>query len=84
MLKRLQELRVIGSLHKGLLKLLVVFSLTGCAEIATNMAIQGGVQYAGEKVLIANNKPITKCNLINVAKGYKMCRINRLYMRKAG
>jgi hypothetical protein len=60
--------------------LIVAFS-SGCAEIATNMVIQGGVQFVGEKALIANNKPVTKCNLINVAKGYKMCRIYRQYRR---
>jgi hypothetical protein len=52
---------------------------SGCAEIATNIAVQGGVQYAGEKVLIANNKPVTKCNVSNMVKGYKMCRIKRVY-----
>ena len=55
---------------------------SGCAEIATNVAIQGGVQLAGEKYLQANNKPITRCSLYNVARGYKMCRINRLYIRR--
>ena len=81
MLKRLQELKVIGSLHKDLLKLLMVFSLTGCAEIATNIAVQGSIQLAGEQYLIAQNKPITKCNLVNVAQGKKMCRIYRQYRR---
>ena len=81
MLKRLQESKVIGSLLKDLLTLLTVFSLTGCAEIATNIAIQGGIQLAGEQYLQANNKPITKCNLVNVARGYKMCRISRTYRR---
>ena len=81
MLKRLQESKVIGSLLKDLLMLLTVFSLTGCAEVATNIAIQGGIQLAGEQYLIANKKPITKCNLVNVAKGHKMCRIYRQYGR---
>ena len=58
---------------------MLIMGCSGCAEMATNMAIQGGIQYAGEKILIANNKPITNCNLINVAKGYKMCRIKRIY-----
>ena len=60
--------------------LLMVFNL-GCAEIATNMAIQGGVQLTGEQYLIARNKPITRCNLINVVNGNKMCRIYRQYRR---
>jgi len=81
MRKRLQELKVIESLHKDLLTLLMVFSLTGCAEIATNIAVQGGIQLAGEQYLIAQNKPITKCNLVNVAQGKKMCRIYRQYRR---
>ena len=81
MLKRLQESKVIGSLLKDLLMLLMVFSLTGCAEVATNIAIQGGIQVAGEQYLQANNKPITRCSLVNVAQGKKMCRISRTYRR---
>ena len=59
----------------------MAFSISGCAEIATNIAIQGGIQLAGEKLLIANNKPITKCNIYNVTRGYKMCRVNRVYAK---
>lgn len=67
---------------KDLLKLITVCSLlSGCAEIITNVAIQGGIQYAGEQVLIANNKPITRCSVFNVAKGNKLCRIYRQYRR---
>ena len=62
------------------LMLLMVFNL-GCAEIATNMAIQGGVQLTGEQYLIAHNKPITRCNLYNVMQGNKMCRIYKQYRR---
>ena len=54
---------------------------SGCAEIATNVAVQSGIQLAGERYLIANNKPITRCSLYNVAKGNKMCRINKTYRR---
>jgi hypothetical protein len=54
---------------------------SGCAEIATQVAVQSGVQYAGEKYLISQQKPVTKCNIVNVAKGYKMCRIYRQYGR---
>lgn len=61
--------------------LMLIMGCSGCAEIATQVAVQGGVQYAGEKYLIANNKPITKCNLVNVAQGNKMCRIYRQYRR---
>ena len=60
--------------------LIMVFS-SGCAEMATQLAVQSAVQYGGEQYLIATNKPITKCNLINVAKGNKMCRIYRQYRR---
>jgi hypothetical protein len=70
---------------KNLLKRIAVCSiLTGSAEIATNIVIQSGIQVAGEQILIANNKPVTKCNLVNVAKGYKLCRVSKTYiMRKA-
>jgi hypothetical protein len=60
--------------------LLVVFS-SGCAEIATNIAVQGGVQLVGEQYLIAKDKPITRCNLYNVMQGNKMCRVYRQYRR---
>ena len=62
------------------LMLLMVFNL-GCAEIATNVAIQGGIQFTGEQYLIAHNKPITRCNLYNVMQGNKMCRIYKQYRR---
>lgn len=61
------------------LLLLIVVCLTGCAEIATSVAINSGVQVAGEQYLIANKKPVTKCNLLNIAKGNNMCRIKRTY-----
>ena len=60
--------------------LLMVFNL-GCAEIATNVAIQSGVQITGEKYLISQNKPVTRCNLYNVMQGNKMCRIYKQYRR---
>ena len=58
----------------------MVFS-SGCAEVATNVAIQGGIQFTGEQYLIAHNKPITRCNLYNVMQGNKMCRIYKQYRR---
>jgi hypothetical protein len=67
-------------MRNALLMLIMVCS-SGCAEFATNMAIQGGMQVAGEQYLIAHNKPITRCNLVNVAQGNKMCRIYRQYRR---
>ena len=78
--KRLQELKAIVNPRNVLLMLITVFNI-GCAEIATNMAVQGSIQLAGEQYLIAQNKPITKCNLVNVAQGKKMCRIYRQYRR---
>ena len=68
------------NLRNVLLMLLMVFNL-GCAEIATQVAVQGGVQYTGEQYLISRNKPITRCNLYNVIQGNKMCRIYRQYRR---
>jgi uncharacterized protein YceK len=61
--------------------LMLMVACSGCAEIATNIAIQGGIQVAGEQYLQANNKPITRCSLVNVAQGKKMCRISRTYRR---
>jgi hypothetical protein len=60
--------------------LLMGFNL-GCAEIATNVAIQGGIQFTGEQYLISQNKPVTRCNLYNVMQGNKMCRIYKQYRR---
>ena len=59
--------------------LTMVFS-SGCAEIATQAVIQNGMQYVGEQYLISQNKPVTKCNIFNVAKGNKLCRIHRQYI----
>jgi hypothetical protein len=71
-------------LKRKLKNTIVVASLvacSGCAEVITNVAVQGGVQAMGEQMLIANDKPVTRCNIINVAKGNKMCRIYRQYRR---
>lgn len=54
---------------------------SGCAEIATQVAVQGAVQYGGEKYLISQNKPITRCSIYNMAQGHKMCRIYKQYRR---
>ena len=80
MLKRLQELKVIVSLRNVLLMLIVVFS-SGCVSLATSVATQAGVQVVGEQYLIAQNKPIIRCNLYNVMQGNKMCRVYRQYRR---
>lgn len=55
---------------------------SGCASFATNIATQASVQYIGEQYLIAQNKPIIKCNFYNVMKGNKMCRVNRTYLTR--
>jgi hypothetical protein len=53
---------------------------SGCVSLATSVATQASVQVVGEQYLIAQNKPIIRCNLFNVAKG-KMCRVYRQYRR---
>jgi hypothetical protein len=58
---------------------LFIFLCSGCAEIATSVAINTGVQVAGEKYLIANKKPVIKCNAINVLKGNNFCRVSQTY-----
>jgi hypothetical protein len=52
---------------------------SGCAEIATNVVLQNSMQYAQDQYLLANNQVVTKCNVFNVAKGNKLCRIHRHY-----
>jgi hypothetical protein len=54
---------------------------SGCVSLATSVATQASVQVVGEQYLIAQNKPIIRCNLFNVAKGNKMCRVYRQYRR---
>ena len=54
---------------------------SGCVSLATSVATQAGVQVVGEQYLIAQNKPFIRCNLFNVAKGNKMCRVYRQYRR---
>ena len=60
--------------------LTMVFN-SGCVSVATSVATQAGVQVVGEQYLIAQNKPIVRCNLYNVIQGNKMCRIYRQYRR---
>ena len=61
--------------------LIVVFN-GGCATVATSVATQVGVQYTGEQYLISQKKPMIKCNVINVIKGNKMCRVSRTYLMR--
>ena len=67
------------SLRNVLLMLIVVFNL-GCMTVATSVATQVGVQTVGEQYLISQNKAMIKCNLFNVVKGNKMCRVSRTYL----
>jgi hypothetical protein len=53
----------------------------GCVSLATSVATQAGVQVVGEQYLISQNKPAIRCNLYNVIKGNKMCRVYRQYRR---
>lgn len=61
------------------LMLLMVFNL-GCVSVATSVATQAGVQAVGEQYLISQNKPVIKCNVINVIKGNKVCRVSKTYL----
>jgi hypothetical protein len=64
---------------KCLFFLAMIILNSSCAHIATSVAVQTGVQYAGEKYLIAQKSPVIKCNAFNVIKGNKMCRVNMVY-----
>ena len=68
-------------LRNVLLMLIMGFNL-GCATVATSVATQAGVQYAGEQYLISQNKPVVKCNVINVIKGNKVCRVSKTYLMR--
>ena len=67
------------SLRNVLLMLIVVFNL-GCMTVATSVATQVGVQTVGEQYLISQNKPVIKCNVINVIKGNRACRVSKTYL----
>ena len=51
----------------------------GCAQVATSVATQAGVQVIGEQYLISQKKPVIKCNAFNIIKGNKMCRVSMVY-----
>ena len=53
--------------------------ISGCAQIATSVATQAGVQVVGEQYLISQKKPMIKCNVYNIIKGNKMCRVGMVY-----
>jgi hypothetical protein len=72
-------LKVIKKLQNALLMLTLVIS-SGCATVATSVATQAGVQVVGEQYLISQNKPMIKCNAINVIKGNKVCRVSKTYL----
>ena len=74
--KGLRFVRII--MPSVLLMLIVVCS--GCVTLATSVATQAGVQVVGEKYLISQNKPVIKCNVINVIKGNKACRVSKTYL----
>jgi hypothetical protein len=48
--------------------------------VATSVATQVGVQTVGEQYLISQNKPVIKCNVINVIKGNRACRVSKTYL----
>jgi len=60
---------------------MLIMVCSGCVSLATSVATQTTVQVVGEQYLIAQNKPIIRCNLFNVAKGNKMCRVYKQYRR---
>ncbi len=72
-------LKVIKKLQNVLLMLITASNL-GCATVATSVATQAGVQVVGEQYLISQNKAMIKCNIINVVKGNKACRVSRTYL----
>ena len=64
---------------KFLFLLTCLVLISGCAQIATSVATQAGVQVVGEQYLISQKKPMIKCNVYNIIKGNKMCRVSMDY-----
>lgn len=50
--------------------------------VATSIATQAGVQVVGEQYLISQNKPVIKCNVVNLIKGNKACRVSKTYLMR--
>ena len=59
---------------------MLIVVCSGCVTLATSVATQAAVQVVGEKYLISQNKPVIKCNVINVIKGNKACRVSKTYL----
>ncbi len=59
---------------------MLIVVCSGCVTLATSVATQAGVQVVGEKYLISQNKPVIKCNVFNVIKGNKACRVSKTYL----
>ena len=59
---------------------MLIVVCSGCVTLATSVATQAGIQVIGEKYLISQNKPVIKCNVINVIKGNKACRVSKTYL----
>ena len=59
---------------------MLIVVCSGCVTLATSVATQAGVQVVGEKYLISQNKPVIKCNVINVIKGNRACRVSKTYL----
>lgn len=59
----------------------MAFMCSGCVSLATSVATQTGVQIVGEQYLIAQKKPIIRCNVVHVIKGNKVCRVYRQYKK---
>jgi uncharacterized protein YceK len=66
---------------RNVLLMLIMVCSSGCAEIATNLGVQAGIQLGVDNIAYANNKPVKHCNFYNVARGYKMCRVSKIYRR---
>jgi len=59
---------------------MLIVVCSGCVTLATSVATQAGVQVVGEKYLISQNKPVIKCNVLNVIKGNRACRVSKTYL----
>ena len=66
---------------KSTIAVALLVGCSGCAEIATQVAVQGAVQYGGEQYLISQKKPVTRCSVYNMIQGNKICRIYKQYRR---
>jgi len=59
----------------------MVFSISGCAEIATTVVSNVGIQKAIDSTWITDGKAHLVCRPDHILQGKKYCRVKKTYRR---